>query len=106
MIGARLFHVLDHWSDRFAADPVAALYIWDGGLTIWGAVVGGALTTAFVVWRRGWNFGRFTDAAVPGLVLAQAIGRVACVITGDAMGNRPPARLGLPIPAPMRLCLS
>ena len=34
LIGARLFHVLDHWSDRFAADPVAALYIWEGGLAI------------------------------------------------------------------------
>lgn len=87
LIGARLFHVLDHWSDRFAADPVAALYIWEGGLAIWGAVIGGALTTALVARIKGWNFGRFTDAAVPGLVLAQAIGRVACVITGDAMGK-------------------
>ena len=56
-------------------------------MAIWGAVVGGALTTALVAWRKGWNFGRFADAAVPGLVLAQAIGRVACVITGDAMGK-------------------
>jgi len=87
LFGARLFHVLDHWSDRFAADPVAALYIWEGGLAIWGAIVGGALTTAYLAWRNGWNFGRFADAAVPGLVLAQAIGRVACVITGDAMGK-------------------
>jgi phosphatidylglycerol:prolipoprotein diacylglycerol transferase len=87
LIGARLFHVLDHWSDRFAADPIAALYIWEGGLAIWGAMVGGALTAALLAWRRGWNFGRFADAAAPGLVLAQAIGRVACVITGDAMGK-------------------
>lgn len=87
LIGARLFHVLDHWSARFAADPISALYIWQGGLAIWGALVGGAITTAILAWRRGWNFGRFADAAAPGLVLAQAIGRVACVITGDAMGK-------------------
>jgi phosphatidylglycerol---prolipoprotein diacylglyceryl transferase len=87
LIGARLFHVLDHWSDRFAADPIAALYIWEGGLAIWGALVGGALTAALLARKRGWNFGRFADAAAPGLVLAQAIGRVACVITGDAMGK-------------------
>jgi phosphatidylglycerol:prolipoprotein diacylglycerol transferase len=87
LIGARLFHVLDHWSDRFVADPIAALYIWEGGLAIWGAIVGGALTAALLAWRRGWNFGRFADAAAPGLVLAQAIGRVACVITGDAIGK-------------------
>jgi phosphatidylglycerol:prolipoprotein diacylglycerol transferase len=79
--------VLDHWSDRFAADPIAALYIWEGGLAIWGAIVGGAFTATLVAWRRGWNFGRFADAAALGLVLAQAIGRVACVITGDAIGK-------------------
>jgi len=100
LTGARLFHVLDHWSDHFAADPVAALYIWEGGLAIWGAVVGGALTTALVAWRKGWNFGRFADAAVPGLVLAQAIGRVACVITGDAMGKPTTGPFGLAYTSP------
>jgi phosphatidylglycerol:prolipoprotein diacylglycerol transferase len=35
MIGARLFHVLDHWPDVFAANPIRALYIWEGGLAIW-----------------------------------------------------------------------
>lgn len=87
LIGARLFHVLDHWPDRFAADPISALYIWEGGLAIWGALVGGIITAAILAWRQGWNFGRFADAAAPGLVLAQAIGRIACVITGDAMGK-------------------
>lgn len=87
LIGARLFHVLDHWPDRFAANPISALYIWEGGLAIWGAIVGGAITATILAWRQGWNFWRFADAAAPGLVLAQAIGRVACVITGDAMGK-------------------
>lgn len=87
LIGARFFHVLDHWPDRFAADPISALYIWQGGLAIWGAVAGGLITAAILAWRRGWRFGAFADAAAPGLVLAQAIGRVACVITGDAMGK-------------------
>ena len=87
LIGARLFHVLDHWSDKFAANPIRALYIWEGGLAIWGALLGGLLTGAWIAWRRGWYFPKLLDAAVPGLVLAQAIGRIACVITGDAMGK-------------------
>lgn len=87
LIGARLFHVLDHWSDKFAANPVQALYIWEGGLAIWGAIVGGLLVAALVSWRRGWHFAALLDAGAPGLVLAQAIGRIACVITGDAMGK-------------------
>lgn len=87
LIGARLFHVLDHWSHEYATNPIRALYVWEGGLAIWGALVGGLIAGALITWRRGWRFPRFLDAAAPGLVLAQAIGRVACVITGDAMGK-------------------
>jgi len=87
LIGARLFHVLDHWSDKFAANPIQALYIWEGGLAIWGAIIGGLIVGALIAWRRGWYFPKLLDAAAPGLVLAQAIGRIACVITGDAMGK-------------------
>jgi len=87
LIGARLFHVLDHWSDEFAANPIRAFYIWEGGLAIWGALVGGLIIGALIAWRRGWRFPKLLDAAAPGLILAQAIGRIACVITGDAMGK-------------------
>ncbi len=87
IVGARLFHVLDHWSHEYAANPVRALYIWEGGLAIWGALIGGLIAGALITWQRGWRFPKFLDAAAPGLVLAQAIGRIACVITGDAMGK-------------------
>lgn len=87
IVGARLFHVLDHWSDVFAANPLRAFYVWEGGLAIWGAMTGGLTVTALVSWQRGWRFPALLDAGAPGLVLAQAIGRTACVITGDAMGK-------------------
>jgi len=87
LIGARLFHVLDHWSDEYAVNPIRALYIWEGGLAIWGALIGGLIAGARIAQRRGWRFPKLLDAAAPGLVLAQAIGRIACVITGDAMGK-------------------
>lgn len=87
LIGARLFHVLDHWSHEYAANPIRAFYIWEGGLAIWGALIGGLIVGALVARRRGWRFPKLLDAAAPGLVLAQAIGRTACVITGDAMGK-------------------
>jgi len=87
ILGARLFHVLDHWSDEYAANPIRALYIWEGGLAIWGGVAGGILAAAILAWKNGWKFPKLLDAGAPGLVLAQAIGRVACVITGDAMGK-------------------
>jgi phosphatidylglycerol:prolipoprotein diacylglycerol transferase len=103
IIGARLFHVLDHWSDVFAADPLRALYVWEGGLAIWGAVTGGLITTALVSWKRGWRFPAFLDAGAPGLVLAQAIGRIACVITGDAMGKPTSGPFGFAYTSPNAL---
>lgn len=87
IIGARVFHVLDHWSHEYAAEPIRALYIWEGGLAIWGAMVGGFIAGALLAWQRGWRFPKLLDAVAPGLVLAQAVGRIACVITGDAMGK-------------------
>jgi phosphatidylglycerol:prolipoprotein diacylglycerol transferase len=87
IIGARFFHVLDQWSIEFAANPIRVFYIWEGGLAIWGAVTGGLITTALISWKRGWRLPAFLDAGAPGLVLAQAIGRVACIITGDAVGK-------------------
>ncbi len=87
LLGARLFHVLDHWADEYAAHPVRAFYIWEGGLAIWGGVIGGLIAVAILAWQRGWRLPALLDAAAPGLVLAQAIGRIACVITGDAMGK-------------------
>jgi len=87
LIGARLFHVLDHWTHEYAANPIRALYIWEGGLAIWGAVIGGGIAVAVFAWRRKLPLGRLLDIAAPGVVLGQAIGRVACVITGDAMGK-------------------
>lgn len=87
LLGARLFHVLDHWPHEYAMNPVRALYLWEGGLAIWGGVLGGLIAVALLAWRRGWKLPRLLDAVAPGLVLAQAIGRVACIITGDAMGK-------------------
>jgi phosphatidylglycerol:prolipoprotein diacylglycerol transferase len=87
MIGARLFHVIDHWPDEYAANPIRALYIWEGGLAVWGAVVGGLIVVAILARLRGWRLPKLLDAAAPGLVLAQAVGRIACIITGDAMGK-------------------
>lgn len=100
LIGARLFHVLDHWSHEYAAYPIRALYIWEGGLAIWGAIIGGLIAGALIAWLRGWRFPKLLDAAAPGLVLAQAIGRIACVITGDAMGKPTSGPFGLAYTSP------
>jgi len=95
LIGARLFHVIDHWPDEFAFNPVRALYVWEGGLAIWGGVIGGLAALVLFAWRRALSLTALLDTAVPGLVLGQAIGRIACIITGDAIGKPTTGPFGL-----------
>jgi prolipoprotein diacylglyceryl transferase len=77
IVGARIYHVVSSPDRYFGADGdlVEALKIWQGGLSIWGAVAGGALGVWIACRRAGVSFGLFADAAAPGLALAQAIGR-------------------------------
>lgn len=100
ILGARLFHVIDHWPDEFAADPLRALNIWEGGLAIWGGIIGGLIAVAFIAWRKHWHLPKLTDAFVPGVVLAQAVGRVACIITGDSVGKPTSGPFGLAYSSP------
>jgi len=94
-VGARLLHVIDHWPHEYSANPLRILYVWEGGLAIWGAVLGGLLALAAFTWRRGLSLGWLADIAAPGLVLAQGVGRIACIITGDAMGQPTTGPFGL-----------
>jgi prolipoprotein diacylglyceryl transferase len=77
LVGARLYHVLTDYQLYFCAgcNPVEALYIWRGGLGIWGAVALGALGAYLGARRRGVKFLAFGDAVVPAIAIGQAIGR-------------------------------
>ena len=77
IVGGRLYHVISDPELYFVAgrDPVRALYIWDGGLGIWGAVALGAVGAWIGCRRLGVRLPDFADAVAPGLVLAQALGR-------------------------------
>lgn len=85
IVGARLLHVIDRWPD-YAERPLAVLAIWNGGLAILGAVLGGTLAGVVAAWRRGLPVRALADAVAPGAILGQAIGRFACLFTGDAVG--------------------
>lgn len=77
LVGARAYHVITDYEFYFGAGrhPWEALYVWEGGLGIWGAVAGGALGVWIGCRRKGVSFAAFADAAAPGIVLAQALGR-------------------------------
>ena len=74
-IGARAYHVVTDYG-LYAGDPIPGVFeVWNGGLGIYGAVAGGFLGVLLFSWYRGISPLVFADAAAPGLVLAQAIGR-------------------------------
>jgi phosphatidylglycerol:prolipoprotein diacylglycerol transferase len=54
IIGARLMHVIDQWG-YYAQDPISILRINEGGLAIFGTVVGGPIAGAIYAWRRGFS---------------------------------------------------
>lgn len=75
LIGARLYHVLTDWRS-YEGRWLDALEIWRGGLGIPGGMALGIAVGVWVAHRRGWRLSVGLDALVPGLPLAQAIGRL------------------------------
>jgi prolipoprotein diacylglyceryl transferase len=89
IVGARAYHLITDWDKYFAAgrEPLEALRIWEGGLSIWGAIAGGALGGWIAARRRGIPFPALADALAPGIVLAQAIGRWGNYFNNELYGR-------------------
>src|SRR6478609_5697853 len=77
IVGARIYHVLTHpgFYFREGADLWAVFRIWEGGIAIYGALIGGAVGAWLGCRWTGIRFWTFADTLAPGLLLAQAIGR-------------------------------
>lgn len=104
VIGGRLYHVITSPEDYFGAGgkPIEALYIWQGGLGIWGAISLGTLA-AFLSYKRNPNrgqlsFAQFADAIAPGILFAQAIGRFGNWFNKELFGGPLDAPWALEIP--------
>ena len=89
IIGGRVVHVLTHWNDYFAAgaDPTSAFRIWEGGLAIYGALIFGAAGALLGSRLSGVRFTAFADAIAPGLLFAQAIGRLGNYFNQELFGG-------------------
>ena len=85
VIGARLYYVIFAW-ETFAPQPLNVFKIWEGGLAIYGGVLGGLLAVLLFAGRRKLHPGMLTDMIVPGLALAQAIGRWGNYFNMEAYG--------------------
>ena len=89
ILGARLYHVITSPDAYFGpgGDPVRVLYIWEGGLGIWGAIALGALGAWIGCRRAGLRFAPFADALAPGLLVAQAVGRIGNYFNQELFGG-------------------
>jgi phosphatidylglycerol:prolipoprotein diacylglycerol transferase len=77
--------VLDHWP-AFLAHPLDALAIWEGGIAVYGAFLGGLLAGALAARRAGLPVWGLLDVAAPAMLVGQAVGRLGCLANGDAWG--------------------
>jgi len=100
LIGGRLYHVMTDWPTYFGDDGaglMGALRIWDGGLGIWGAVALGGVGAWIGCRQKGIPLPAFGDAIAPGIVLAQAIGRLGNYFNQELYGRPTTLPWGLEI---------
>ncbi|MFI5508557.1 prolipoprotein diacylglyceryl transferase, partial [Mycobacterium sp. NPDC051804] len=100
LIGGRLYHVITDWSKYFGEGKpgiLGALRIWDGGLGIWGAVALGGVGAWIACRNRGIPLPAFGDAIAPGIILAQAIGRMGNYFNQELYGRPTTVPWGLEI---------
>jgi prolipoprotein diacylglyceryl transferase len=100
LVGGRLYHVITDWRTYFGDDGAGlagALRIWDGGLGIWGAVALGGVGAWIGCRQHGIPLPAFGDAIAPGIVLAQAIGRLGNYFNQELYGRPTTLPWGLEI---------
>lgn len=86
IVGARLLHVIDAW-EVYARDPLAILRVNEGGLAIWGSIIGGPIGGAIYARWRGLSVSRLLDLGGLGLILGMAIGRLGDIVNGEHRGT-------------------
>jgi prolipoprotein diacylglyceryl transferase len=89
IIGGRIYHVISSPRAYFGegGDPMRAFAIWEGGLGIWGAIALGGVGAWIACRRRGIPLPAFADALAPGLLVAQAIGRLGNWFNNELYGG-------------------
>jgi phosphatidylglycerol---prolipoprotein diacylglyceryl transferase len=100
LVGGRLYHLATDWRTYWGPEGAgfwAALRIWDGGLGIWGAVAFGGVGAWIACRRRGIPLPAFGDAIAPGIILAQAIGRLGNYFNQELYGRETTVPWGLKI---------
>ena len=85
IIGARLYYVAMTWGRYESFLDIFA--IWNGGLAIYGGLIGGALTIMYISYKKQKSVLKFFDMVTPGVMIAQALGRWGNFFNAEAYGS-------------------
>ena len=96
LLGARFGYVLTH-SGSFSGRPWAVLFIWEGGLVLYGGLIAGTATAVYLLNRRNGDVFAALDAAAVGIPLAQVIGRWGNYFNQELFGTPTTLPWGLEI---------
>ncbi len=86
IFGARALYVLEHL-DQFRGAWGSVLALWQGGLTLYGGMIGGAIAGLWSARRAGLSMWSVADALAPSLALGTAFGRIGCFLNGCCYGH-------------------
>ncbi|GKU77728.1 prolipoprotein diacylglyceryl transferase [Paenibacillus sp. L3-i20] len=86
IIVARIYYVAFSWED-YKDNPLDVFKIWEGGIAIYGAIIGAFLCGIIYSKYKGYSFWRIVDISVPGLLVGQLIGRWGNFINQEAYGG-------------------
>ena len=86
IVGARLYYVAFSW-EQFSKEPLRILYVWEGGVAIYGALLGGLIGVWINAHRKKIPLASLLDMIVPSVALAQALGRWGNYFNMEAYGE-------------------
>ncbi len=81
ILGAKLFDNFEHWDD-FIQDPIGRIFS-QSGLTFYGGLILAAAAICWYAYKKGIKIKHLVDAAAPALMIAYAVGRIGCQVSGD-----------------------
>lgn len=98
LAGARIYYLAFFDPASFVTNPVSVLKIWEGGLAVHGAILGGIIACVLFAGSRKVLFWRFADLVAPSVMLGQAIVRIGCFLNGCCFGVKTGSIFGVRFP--------
>lgn len=86
LVGARIYYVMFEWED-YRNNLLDIFKIWEGGIAIYGALIGAFIGTFFYIRAKGYSFWRIADICAPSLLIGQLIGRWGNFMNQEAHGG-------------------